>query len=94
MERKNIPAAWVGVQAIGEPRFAAGGFVAEWQRIVPRRQTGRNAGGVFGGYLRTRYFLMNNKYTKDGNKEHAISHVMRFPTSSPDFRICSICASG
>ena len=51
MEHEDIAATRFGVKPVGETGFFAGGFVAERERIVPRRETGRNAGDVFGGLL-------------------------------------------
>src|ERR1035437_4121795 len=51
MERKDLAAARVGVEAAGKTGLAAGGFIAERQRRAPRGQTAGNAGDIFGGLL-------------------------------------------
>ena len=48
MERKDTPAARLGVEAVGERGLAAGAFVAERERLAPSRQAGRNAGHILG----------------------------------------------
>ena len=46
MEGEDVTAARLGIKAVGEAGFGAGGFVAERERRFPRGQSGRNAGNV------------------------------------------------
>ncbi|MDZ7652834.1 MAG: hypothetical protein U5L03_09920 [Burkholderiaceae bacterium] len=49
VEGKDVAGARLGVEAVGEVGFGAGGFVDEGQRPAPGRQAGGQALGVAGG---------------------------------------------
>lgn len=49
MEREHAARLGFGVEAVGEAGLGAGGLIRERQRVVPARQAGGQALGVFGG---------------------------------------------
>lgn len=49
MEREDVAAARLRIKPVGEPRFLAGGFIAERQGRPPIRQPERHTGHILGG---------------------------------------------